>query len=71
MGKPNRYARAMRIIAARLCSTSCSVVAQDETLMRIAVRPCHTVPPHQQVPSACSAAITRRVAASSPKRTST
>ena len=27
VGKPNRYARAMRIIAARLCSTSCSVVA--------------------------------------------
>jgi hypothetical protein len=32
-------------------STSSSVVAQDETLMRMAVRPCHTVPPHQQVPS--------------------
>ena len=30
--------------------------------MRIAVRPCQTVPPHQQVPSAWIAAITRSVA---------
>ena len=29
--------------------------------MRIAVRPCQTVPPHQQVPSSWIAAITRRV----------
>jgi hypothetical protein len=58
-------------IAARLRSTSSSVVAQDETLMRIAVRPCHTVVPHQQVPSACTAAATRRVAAASPNETST
>ena len=28
-----------------------SVVAHDDTLMRIAVRPCQTVTPHQQVPS--------------------
>ena len=26
--------------------------------MRMAVRPCQTVPPHQQVPSACTAAMT-------------
>src|SRR5207253_7754486 len=38
-------------IAFTLCSTSSSVVAQDETLIRIAVRPCQTVPPHQHVPS--------------------
>ena len=30
---------------------SASVVAQDDTLKRSAVRPCHTVAPHQQVPS--------------------
>ena len=39
--------------------------------MRIAVCPCHTVPPHQQVPSSCSAAITRSVASASPNDTST
>ena len=44
-------ARAARPIASRQRSTSASVVAQDDTLMRIAVRPCHTVPPHQHVPS--------------------
>ena len=52
-----RAARATRSIASRLRSTSSSVVAQDDTLMRIAVRPCQTVPPHQQVPSACTPAI--------------
>ena len=46
-------------IAARLRSTSSSVVAHDDTLMRIAVRPCQTVPPHQHVPSACTPATTR------------
>jgi hypothetical protein len=44
-------ALAARNIAAKLISTSASVVAQDETLMRIAVLPCQTVDPHQQVPS--------------------
>ena len=34
-----------------LCATSASVVAHDETLMRIAMFPCHEVPPHQHVPS--------------------
>jgi hypothetical protein len=34
-----------------LCSTSASVVAHDETLMRIATFPCYEVPPHQHVPS--------------------
>jgi hypothetical protein len=38
-------------MAAMLRSTSSSVVAQLETLMRIAVWPCHWVAPHQQVPS--------------------
>jgi hypothetical protein len=42
---------AARSIAARLRSTSSWVVAQLETLMRMAVRPCHTVEPHQQTPS--------------------
>ena len=40
-----------RSIAARLISTSSSVVAQDDTLIRMAARPCHSVPPHQHVPS--------------------
>jgi len=43
---------AMRIIAATLRSTSSSVVAQQETEIRIAVCPCQIVPAHQQVPSA-------------------
>ena len=62
---------ATRSIAAMLRSTSASVVAHEHTLMRMAVRPCHTVPPHQQVPSACNAAITRWVRSASPKATST
>lgn len=41
-----------RRMAAMLRSTSASVVAQEETLMRMAVRPCQTVMPAQQVPSA-------------------
>ena len=43
--------RATRIIASRMRSTSASVVAHDDTLMRMAVCPCQVVPPHQQVPS--------------------
>src|SRR5215510_2753346 len=43
---------AIRMIASKLRSTSSSVVAHEETLMRIAARPCQIVPPHQQVPSA-------------------
>src|SRR5487761_1938704 len=62
---------AMRRIAARLRSTSSSVVAQFDTLMRIAVRPCHSVPPHQQVPSRCTSAMTRFVFSASPKETIT
>jgi hypothetical protein len=42
---------AILIIAVTLRSTSSSVVAQLDTLIRIAVCPCHCVPPHQQVPS--------------------
>ena len=58
-------------MASRLRSTSSSVVAQDDTLMRIAVRPCQTVMPHQHVPSACTPATTRCVSAGSPNETST
>jgi hypothetical protein len=46
-----RLPEAILNIASRLRSTSSSVVAQEETLIRIAVRPCQVVPPHQQVPS--------------------
>ena len=53
------HTSATRTIAAKLRSTSSSVVAQDDTLTRIAARPCQTVPPHQQVPSAWTAATTR------------
>src|SRR6516164_9128874 len=42
---------AILLIASTLRSTSSSVVAQHDTLMRIAVCPCHCVPPHQHVPS--------------------
>ena len=52
-------------------STSSSVVAHEETLIRIASRPCHRVPPHQQTPAAWIALMTRLVLASSPKATST
>ena len=58
-------------IAAKLRSTSSVVVAHDDTLMRIAVFPCHTVEPHQQVPSACSRAMVRSVFSGVPKETST
>jgi hypothetical protein len=61
----------MRSIAARLASTSSALVAQEQTLMRIAVWPCHSGTPHQQVPSICSSAMTRRVVSASPKLTST
>ena len=39
-------------IASMLISTSLSVVAQEDTLILIAVFPCQVVPPHQHVPSA-------------------
>lgn len=42
---------AILIIASKLSLTSASVVDQLQTLIRIAVLPCHTVTPHQQVPS--------------------
>ena len=61
----------MRTIAATLRSMSSSVVAQQDTLIRMAAWPCHSVPPHQQVPSLWSAAITRLVAAACPNETST
>ena len=64
-------ARGRRRIASSDRSTSSSVVAHELTLIRIAVSPCQTVGPHQQVPSAWSAAITRRVRSASPNETST
>ncbi len=39
--------------------------------MRIAAWPCHSVPPHQQVPSRCTSAMMRRVVSASPKETMT
>src|SRR5204863_3229772 len=72
VGRRDFYtAAAARSIAARLRSTSSSVVAHDDTLMRIAVRPCHVVGPAQQVPSAWIAPITARVRSASPKATTT
>ncbi len=75
-GLPERQARrtvrsAQAIMASRLVSTSAAVVDQLQTLMRIARRPCQTVPPHQQVPSRWISSITRAVDSSSPKETST
>ena len=46
-------------------SMSASVVDQFDTEMRMACLPCHKAPPAQQVPSACTAAITRLVVSSS------
>jgi hypothetical protein len=65
------YWLAARRIADTLWSTSSSRVAQEETLMRIAARPCHSVGPHQQVPSFWTRSITWRVRAASPKETRT
>ena len=48
------FAFATRTIASTLRSTSASVVAHELTLIRIAVRPCHTVMPAQHVPSSCT-----------------
>src|SRR5262245_57280826 len=62
---------AARRMASALFSMSASVVAQEQTLMRIAVRFCQTVTPHQQVPSACTASITRRVRSGPPNDTRT
>ncbi len=58
-------------MAERLASTSASVVAQDETLMRMAVRPCHSVPPPQQMPSCWMRSMTARVFSGVPNDTST
>ena len=64
--------RARRSMAARLRSTSASLVAQLHTLMRMAVRPCQTVPPHQHVPSSCMRRDhAPRLRSGSPKATST
>src|SRR5207237_465100 len=65
------HAPALRRMAATPISTSSSVVAHEEPLMRIAGRPCHSVPPHQQAPSDCTFAITARVTAGAPNDTST
>ncbi len=51
-GSYSRFTRlAQASMASRLVSTSACVVDQLQTLMRMARRPCQTVPPHQQVPS--------------------
>jgi hypothetical protein len=47
------------------------VVAHEDTLMRMAVCPCHTVPPTQHVPSAWIAERTCRVVSESPNDTRT
>ncbi len=65
------YPAAARRIAATLRSTSSSRVAHDDTLILIAVRPCHSVGPHQQVPSDCTRSITCLVRAPSPNETRT
>jgi len=46
-----------------------SRVAHDDTRMRIAVRPCQSVGPHQQVPSRYTRSIACRVMAAPPKET--
>src|SRR5260370_18501839 len=66
-----RQSFAMRIITSRLRSTSVSVVAQEDTLIRIAVFPRQTVPPHQQVPFSWTRRITSRVTSGLPKDTNT
>jgi hypothetical protein len=48
---PGAPAETQRPIASRLRSTSSSVVAQDETLIRMAARPLNVVPLQKQVPS--------------------
>jgi len=53
-------------MAAALRSTSASVVAHEQTLIRIAVCPCQTVPPHQHVPSAWIASMTLCVVSAGP-----
>jgi K+ transporter len=58
-------------MALRLRSTSSAVVAQELTLIRIAVRPFHSVMPHQQVHSASISSMKQRVRLASPKRTIT
>ena len=63
--------RATRTIDSTLRSTSSSVVAHEDTLIRMAVWFCHTVPPTQQTPSSTTPAITRCVTSGSPKETST
>ena len=63
--------RATESIALKLRFTSASVVAQEDTLMRIAFLPFHVVPPHQHVPSCCMPRMTRSVFSSSPKDTRT
>ena len=45
------YRQAIRRMASMEASTSCSVVAHELTLMRMAVVPCQTVEPAQSVPS--------------------
>src|SRR5690606_3702653 len=56
-----------RRTASTLRSMSVWVVFHDETEMRMAVRPCHTVGLTKSVPSPCTALTTRLVVSVSPK----
>jgi hypothetical protein len=47
----SRHPLAMRQTASKLKSISSSEVSQEDTLILMAVLPCHSVPLHQQVPS--------------------
>jgi hypothetical protein len=59
------------MMASALCLMSSAVVAQPQTLIRMAGRCCHTVGPHQQVPSRWTAAMRASVCSSVAARTST
>ena len=52
---------AIASIARNAASTLASVVAHDETLIRMTVRACHLLTPRQHVPSRWMASITSSV----------
>ena len=64
-------ARRRARMAARLASTSAAVVAHDDTLMRMAGRPCQSVPPQPARAVGLHRPRSRRVVSSSPNDTST
>lgn len=71
LAKRQPRSRVDSMMAARLRSTSSSVVAQDETLIRSAAFPRHAVPPHQRVPSRWTPGMACLVNLLLPKETST